>query len=432
MSAATSRRTSAAVLGLLYFALVVGGLLLAYAVYAKAFTSTVDVQLRTDSVGSSLQKGSDVKLRGVRVGEVKSISTSDGGAVLDLAIEPDAAEDIPADTTALLVPKTLFGERYVSLQSPTQSGGQMLEAGDVLEQDRSVRSAELQEVLDGLLPLLRQIQPDKLQASLSELATMLRGRGDDLGDTLVAWGDYLADLQPVVPTLAEDLDKLATVADTYDTAAPDLLNALDGFTTTSKTIAAEQRTLRDVYARVIDASETTGSWVGRNDQTIRVLSKEGRKALEAVAPNARVFPCLLRSMRAYIPKMDDYLGEDSKEPGIHVELSISDPERAYQPGTDRPTFNGGTAQCPYTPSSALRSTASQASASEPDAIGPPALALEDTPVVEGGVGQANSPGENQLIAELVAPTQKLAPQDYPAWGSLLLGPVLRDSEVTVR
>lgn len=431
MSAATNRRGSAAALGLLYLALVVGGLVLAYAVYAKAFTSSVDVQLRTDSVGSSLQKGSDVKLRGVRVGEVTGISTSDSGAVLSLAIEPDAAEDIPADSTALLVPKTLFGERYVSLQSPTQAAGKMLEAGDVLEQDRSVRSAELQEVLDGLLPLLRQIQPDKLQASLNELATMLRGRGDDLGDTLVAWGDYLADLQPSVPTLAEDLDKLATVAQTYDTAAPDLLNALDGFTTTSKTIVDEQRTLRDVYARVIDASETTGSWVGRNDQTIRVLSKEGRRALEAVAPNARVFPCLLRSMRAYIPKMDDYLGEGSDEPGIHVELSISDPERAYQPGTDRPTFNGGTAQCPYTPSSALRSSSSP-SASEPESIGPPALALEDTPVVEGGIGQANSVGENQLIAELVAPTQKLAPQDYPAWGSLLLGPVLRDSEVTVR
>lgn len=431
MSATTSRRNSAALLGLLYLALVVGGLALAYAVYAKAFTSTVDVDLRTDSVGSSLQKGSDVKLRGVRVGEVKNISTSDDGAVLELAIEPSAAEEIPASTTALLVPKTLFGERYVALQAPTESSGAMLEAGDTLQQDRSVRSAELQEVLDGLLPLLRQIQPDKLQASLSELATMLRGRGDDLGDTLVAWGDYLSELQPSVPTLAEDLDKLATVADTYDTAAPDLLSALDSFTTTSGTIVEEQRTLRDVYARVIDASETTGSWVGRNDQTIRVLSEEGRKALEAVAPNARVFPCLLRSTRAYIAKMDDYLGKDSKEPGIHVELSISNAERAYQPGTDRPTYNGGTAKCPYTPSSAL-SSSDRASAGEPESIGPPALALEDTPVVEGGIGEANSVGENQLIAELVAPTQELAPQDYPAWGSLLLGPVLRDAEVTVR
>ncbi len=49
-----------------------------------------------------------------------------------------------------------------------------------------------------------------------------------------------------------------------------------------------------------------------------------------------------------------------------------------------------------------------------------------------GLGDANSPGENQLIAELVAPTQGMAPAEYPDWGSLLVGPTLRNTKVVLR
>src|SRR5690606_30003298 len=49
-----------------------------------------------------------------------------------------------------------------------------------------------------------------------------------------------------------------------------------------------------------------------------------------------------------------------------------------------------------------------------------------------GLGTANSPGENELIAELVAPTQGMAPSDYPDWNSLLLGPTLRNTKVVLK
>ncbi len=49
-----------------------------------------------------------------------------------------------------------------------------------------------------------------------------------------------------------------------------------------------------------------------------------------------------------------------------------------------------------------------------------------------GTGPANSPQENELIGELVAPAAGLRPTQYPKWASLLLGPALRGSEVTVK
>jgi phospholipid/cholesterol/gamma-HCH transport system substrate-binding protein len=48
------------------------------------------------------------------------------------------------------------------------------------------------------------------------------------------------------------------------------------------------------------------------------------------------------------------------------------------------------------------------------------------------MGTANSPQENELIDELIAPTVGLSPAQFPRWASLLLGPVLRGTEVTLK
>ncbi|HEV7148222.1 MAG TPA: hypothetical protein VGN48_14620, partial [Pedococcus sp.] len=67
--------------------LLVVGLLMAYAVasYEKVFVPVVHVTLLTDRIGSQMQVSSDVKIRGLIVGEVRSIESTASGARLDLA-----------------------------------------------------------------------------------------------------------------------------------------------------------------------------------------------------------------------------------------------------------------------------------------------------------------------------------------------------------
>jgi len=69
---------------------------LSVAVFQQRFTHAVMVQLRTDHVGNQLQKASDVKVRGLVVGEVRDIETRGDGAVLSLALDPAQAGAIPA------------------------------------------------------------------------------------------------------------------------------------------------------------------------------------------------------------------------------------------------------------------------------------------------------------------------------------------------
>lgn len=420
------------VLGLTSFAVVAALLGVAVAAYDRTFVSSTDVTLHAGTVGNALQTGSDVKLHGVPVGRVSSVEPRSGGAAVTLALDPDTASTLPRDTTARLLPKTLFGERYVSLITST-GPATGLERGDIIDQDSSDEAVELDEVFDELLPLLQSIQPEKLSASLGELATTLRGRGENIGDTLVEVDQYLTKLNPQVPQITEDFDRLSRVAGIYEDAAPELLDALATFTTTSRTLVDQRSQLSDVYAQVITSADTTRGFVSNNQNTIEVLSDESRDALEAVAPYASEFPCLFAAARAYIPVMDKNLGKGTDEPGLHVQLNVVPERGKYVAGRDTVKFSsGGTPRCPYVTGQTGTTAARNASAPVPETIAPPRGDFARRTASGAGLGQANSPAENQMVAELIAPTQGIAPTDYPRWASLLLGPTLRNTKVTLQ
>jgi len=422
-------------LGCGYIVLVLALAVGVWAAYNQVFTKRDDITLTTKAVGNALQKGSDVKLNGVPVGEVTDIEPREGGAHLTLALKPGVLGDLPTSTTGRLLPKTLFGERYVDLVVPDSRSGDTLEPGDTIHQDASNQAVELEELFDQLLPVLQAIQPDKLSAMLGEFAQLLRDNGDDIGTTIVAWGDYLKKLNPLTPKMADDLAALGSVAETYADAAPDLVDALDDMTTTSQTLVDQQTQVRDLFASVIVAADDTNGWLVANSDTVIGLSRQSRRALEAVSPYAAEFPCVFKAMRDFIPVMDRVLGKGTKETGVHVVLNITPDRGRYVLGKDDPVFaTQGAPRCPYqdgTVKPAGRIT-DQSDGAPEQILPPPSAQVREVFANNLGLGEANSPAENQLIAELVAPTVGLRPADYPAWGSLVVGPLLRGAEVELR
>jgi hypothetical protein len=69
-----------------------------------------------------------------------------------------------------------------------------------------------------------------------------------------------------------------------------------------------------------------------------------------------------------------------------------------------------------------------------DGILPPANAgnVTTTSSAQDVLRLANSPEEARLIAALFGPRIGVDPQDMPGWSSLLLGPLVRGTEVTVK
>ena len=78
--------------------------------------------------------------------------------------------------TGSIVPKTLFGEKYVSLIIPEDPSSEPHHLGD--HDPRTDVSTEVEEVLNDLYPLLTTVQPADLNMTLNALSTALEGRGD--------------------------------------------------------------------------------------------------------------------------------------------------------------------------------------------------------------------------------------------------------------
>jgi virulence factor Mce-like protein len=310
---------------------------LSVALYKKAFTDVAMVTLETDTAGSQLKEASDVKVRGVIVGEVREVQADAEGATISLAINPEYLEQIPADVSARLLPKTLFGERFVSLELPEQPAPERLADGDVIGQDRSENAIELQRVIDDTLPLLQAVQPQDLAYTLGAIADALRGRGEVLGDNLVNTGEYFGEINTVLPELQADISHLADFADTYDAAADDLLAVLDNLAVTNTTIVDQAEQLRRTFTVGSSFSNETAGFLETNERNLISLAETSRPVLGLFAEYSPMYTCLLDGLARSVPMIGESFGTDG-DPALNLNIVVSLPPRnPYVPG-DQPEY----------------------------------------------------------------------------------------------
>lgn len=414
--------------------------------YQKAFTSSVPVTLETSRAGNQLREGADVKVRGAVVGEVRSIAQGGNHAVLHLAIKPDAAKLIPASATARLRPKTLFGERYVDLRIPERAGPVSLAAGDVLQQDRSAETIEIERVLDDLMPLLQAVQPHKLSATLSAVSHAMDGRGTQLGTTFVALNDYLHRLDPSLPNMEAVLSRMDKVTNTYADAVPDLMQAVADFSVTSRTLVQQRDDLQRMLGTVTTSSDDLTSFVRANEPNMIRLAADSRPTLELLAQYAPEYPCMLKQFVAGIPEGERAFGKGTY-PVNRVVIEITGSRGKYVPGLDTPRYDDKRGPRCY-PFVEHPGTFPQYPPGGPIEDGsqhppPPRDRSPLVPPVPAGTSAqaatgpstplvANSPAEQQLIAALVAPSMGVPRNEVPDWSGLLVGPLFRGTEVVVR
>ncbi|MGQ4713710.1 MCE family protein [Streptomyces anulatus] len=425
-STRTVRRRLAGVTFLLVPAVLVW---VSVSVYEKDFTDDATVTVRTGAVGNEMHDNADVKLRGVVIGQVRSIATDGDGARLTLAIDRDKLDQVPADVTAQMLPTTLFGARFVALVPPRIPTGSTLRAGSVIPQDRSSNAIELEQVLDNVLPLLTAVKPEKLSATLNAVSQALEGRGERLGETLTTLDGHLKKFNPQLPTLNADIKELVKVSTLYADAAPDVLDALTDATVTSSTLADQEARLAGLYGTTTAAAQDTTSFLRENKDNLIRLSAAGRPSLELLAEYAESFPCTLRTMAGFVPAMDKALGKGTDQPGLHVSIKSVPSKGKYVPGKDTPVYSasGGPAcySVPYVGKHAPTADTRRAA----DVTAPPADAGDDA---DTGLGLPNSPQESRLVNELVAPSLKARPGDLADWSSVLIGPAFRGAEVKLK
>lgn len=295
---------------------------------------TVEVTLETRRPGLELNPRSDVKLQGLRVGEVSRITSDGRGAVVHLALDPEHVDLVPADVDALIVPKTLFGEKYVDLVVPASSSGTPIAAGDVIRQ--STTSTEIGDVYAKLVPLLRAVDPARLSTTLSSLATALDGRGRTLGDTMTLVNDLLGEVNPRLDVLQHDVRQFARTSQVYADAAPDLLRTMANSATISEEllVPAEER-LADLLATVTQTAETGEEVLGENAGALVALAARARPVLEVLDTYSTTVPCVIDALRVANNVANQTAG--SRSAYIYLTIDMMVRQQPYRYPDDLPS-----------------------------------------------------------------------------------------------
>lgn len=410
---------------------------IAVAMFNKAFTPVTKVKVHTDHAGLQLLPRSDVKVRGLIVGEVRGTHATAQGAVLDLALDPDKAKLIPDNVTARLLPKTLFGEKYVDLQIPPEKSRASLRAGARIEQDRTQAAVEIDQVLDHLLPVLQAVKPEKLSATLNALATALQGRGDQLGRNLEQVDSLLRKINPKLPTLVYDIRALADVSDIYHAAAPDLLQTLRNLNVTNKTISDKRATIEDLIPAVTGVSIKGDRFVRENGPKIIGFNIANRQVLQLLAKYSPSLPCVFEGIVKWLPLAEPAMGGAGST--FNVTIEIVKPRPAYKPKLDLPEAKDNrnprcyglpNPKVPFPDYLALDGTEDDLwwkNPHDPDAPLPPGHRNRSTSGVFVDPGTQMT--DREKIKNIVGPMTRTPADQVSDVSTLLFGPLLDDGAV---
>ena len=241
MSDGNAKRSHVRIAAAILASLVAAAMVFTYLSYTAAFTPTDTVTVTSPRAGLVMETDAKVKYRGIQIGNVRTIEYSGDKARLTLAIDRSQMRFIPSNAVVKIGGTTVFGAKSVEFLPPADPQATPLQPGADI--DASGVQLEVNTLFQTLTDVLHKIDPINLNATVTALGEGLRGNGEDLGIALTGVNSYLAQLNPKLPAVQEDLRRTAVVADIYGDAGPDLATIFDNAPRLAQTIVDEQDNL---------------------------------------------------------------------------------------------------------------------------------------------------------------------------------------------
>ncbi|SDE69255.1 phospholipid/cholesterol/gamma-HCH transport system substrate-binding protein [Mycolicibacterium neoaurum] len=274
------------------------------------FEKRVQLTVMAERAGLAMDPGSKVTFNGVPIGRLAESGVVTVGDVpqakLTLDVDPKYLSLIPANVQAELRATTVFGNKYISFLSPPNPSAQRLAGGDTVQATGT--TTEFNTLFETIMKIAQQIDPVKLNQTLTAAAQALDGLGDKFGQSLVDGNDILGELNARMPQIRRDVTGLANLAEVYSDAAPDLFDGLTNAVTTAQTLNAERGNIDQALMAAVgfgntgaDIFERGGPYLVRGAQDLLPTSK----LLDYHSP---ALFCTIRNYHDSAPKLADALG----------------------------------------------------------------------------------------------------------------------------
>lgn len=429
------RRHLAPLLGLTFLVVLTLLITLSIEIYRKAmpWQHTVGVTLTTPAAGLQLTPPAEVKLDGVVVGSVKSISSTGTDAVLHIGLNPSDLHLIPANVDAQIIPKTLFGEKYVNLRIPSTPTPTRIASGDAIQQ--STTSVELSAVFNDIGPVLHTLQPQQLATTLTAVSQALDGRGHELGANLTLLHHYLAGLNPHLDRLTQDLDLLAGTSNAYAADAPALLRLLSNSSAISnQLLVPKQQSFASFLEHTVSTAKETEGVLRTNAHDLITLAGHSRNVLQVLANYSSEYPCFIHALYVGNGGLDHVYGGPGPFLKVSIDLIVSNKPYTYpKDSPSSPTSDANNRNLPTGIPRGPYCTKIPNSAHGQTDAKPYTLEFQPQPTANSSSlhSAGTEPARTALATALIAHQQDIAPSNVPGWAALLVTPAMGKGTVNL-
>jgi virulence factor Mce-like protein len=188
----------------------------------------------TDVAG--LVEGDEVRIAGVRVGQVVGIGLAESTDRPVAEVELEVSKDVPlpAAVEAKIRYRNLVGQRYIALSEGEGSGGETLEEGAVIPLSQTTNALDLTILFGGFQPLLQALSPADVNRVSYEIIQVFQGEGATVESLLGHVGSLtnsLADRDQVIGSVIDNLTSVMSTLAARDQQLSDLVVSLQQFVT---------------------------------------------------------------------------------------------------------------------------------------------------------------------------------------------------------
>jgi len=301
--------------GLIALVLLFAGITIGVKWSFGAFDDVYPLKASFDAAGQGLQKGSDIKIRGVNVGKVSTVKLVDGRALVTM--ELTRATKVATSAIATVRAKTLFGEKFIDIEPGAKEAstdpndfystkGELLDRCDKDQQpDHSCTKGgfELERVLGDAYPLLKKIDPVELMTVVHTLADAGRGLGPNINRSLVN-GQKVLDVNAAHDAdTRQFLADLAKLADQLGVRADDLVAAADSLNVALPTLNSRGDELNSLLVQTARLSNDVADLLRNNKDFIDKSFGGGQEVLNVLYDHQNDVVPLIIGLREYVQSL---------------------------------------------------------------------------------------------------------------------------------
>jgi phospholipid/cholesterol/gamma-HCH transport system substrate-binding protein len=252
---------------------------------------------------TALNVGDDVRIAGVRVGQVEQIGVVNHN-VAQVTFSVEADRQLPASATATIKYRNLVGQRYIALDQGTGSLNATLPPGGLIPLRRTTPALDLTDLFNGFKPLFQALSPSDVNQLSNEIIQVLQGEGGTMTELISHTASLTNTIAGKDQVIGQVIDNLNSVLNTVNSRGDDFTNMVNTLQQLVSGLSQDRQPIGNAIKALGDLSNSTANLL----QQGRAPLQQDISSLGQVATNLNNNSGLVNSFLQNLPTKLNTIG----------------------------------------------------------------------------------------------------------------------------